>query len=193
MTEAPNALKTPAESASPPTEEGDRERLERMFRNHHELVWRLLRRMGFATDTASDLTQQVYLVAAERLKDIRESSERAFLFGTAIRLGRTAWRRERRMHLDDDMDAHVALQRRPEELAEHHFATRLVDRILANMEPELLAVFVPFELEGFSAPEIARDLSIPVGTVASRLRRARERFRSRAVRAQDALVREAVR
>ncbi len=34
-----------------------------------------------------------------------------------------------------------------------------------------------FELEGLSSPEIAASLEIPLGTVASRLRRAREQFR----------------
>ena len=53
-----------------------RDRLERMFRDHHEFIWRLLRRLGLGSDVAADLTQQVYLVAAERLSDIRPESER---------------------------------------------------------------------------------------------------------------------
>jgi RNA polymerase sigma-70 factor, ECF subfamily len=183
---------TPDEPYRPSSEDDGRERLERMFRSHHEIIWRLFRRMGFAADAAGDLTQQVFLIAAERLKDIRRPSERAFLFGTAMRLGRTAWRRGRRLRLDDDMDVHADPKRRPEELAEQHSAIELVDQILAKMDEDLLAVFVLFEIEGFSAPEIARDLSIPVGTVASRLRRAREAFRSQAARTQGALGRKVV-
>jgi len=44
------------------------------------------------------------------------------------------------------------------------------------MTLELRAVFVLFELEEMSTPEIADLLEIPTGTVASRLRRAREEF-----------------
>ena len=46
------------------------------------------------------------------------------------------------------------------------------------------AVFTLYEIEGLSSPEIAELLSIPLGTVASRLRRARENFRSRAARVE---------
>jgi RNA polymerase sigma-70 factor (ECF subfamily) len=41
---------------------------------------------------------------------------------------------------------------------------------------ELRAVFVLYELEDFTMAEIARTLELPPGTVASRLRRARETF-----------------
>ena len=47
----------------------------------------------------------------------------------------------------------------------------------AKVDPDLAEVFVMFELEGLSSPEIAASLEIPLGTVASRLRRAREQFR----------------
>jgi len=44
------------------------------------------------------------------------------------------------------------------------------------MPEELSSVFVLFELEGMTSIEIAALLEIPVGTAASRLRRAREHF-----------------
>jgi RNA polymerase sigma-70 factor (ECF subfamily) len=54
------------------------------------------------------------------------------------------------------------------------------------MPVELSAVFVLFELEGLTMAEIAPLLSLAPGTVASRLRRAREDFRDRARRVRDA-------
>ncbi len=47
-----------------------------------------------------------------------------------------------------------------------------------------------FELEGLSSPEIAASLEIPLGTVASRLRRAREQFRRVVSRLETAMRRE---
>ena len=47
---------------------------------------------------------------------------------------------------------------------------------------EQRSVFVLFELEGFSGPEIAETLALPAGTVASRLRKAREMFHAALVR-----------
>ncbi len=167
-----------------------RSRLDVMFRAHHEVIWRLFRRMGFEPDLAGDLTQQVFLIAAERLSDIRVPSERAFLFGTAVRLTKTTYRRRRRVVLDENMDARPDPVPLHERDVEQHRARLLVDRLLSSMPPELVAVFVLFELEGYSTPEIARDLAIPIGTAASRLRRAREIFRKRAARAEQGLHRE---
>jgi RNA polymerase sigma-70 factor, ECF subfamily len=157
-------------------------RLERMFRSHHELIWRTLRRLGLSADLAADMTQQAYLIAAERLADIRSGSERAFLFSTAIGLARTNFRRSQRCQLQSDMDVHVDPGLRAEQVTNRCSAVELMDRVFANTDPELVTVFVLFELEGLSAPEIAQLVDIPVGTVASRLRRARATFRAAARR-----------
>jgi RNA polymerase sigma-70 factor (ECF subfamily) len=164
-----------------------RERLERMFHDHHEFIWRLLRRLGIGPDPAADLTQQVYLVAAERLDDIRPESEKAFLFGTAVRLSRSLSRRERRCQLEEDMDIRQATSNRVEEIADQRRAVFMMDQILGKLEPDLVTVFVLFELEELSTAKIAELLQIPNGTVASRLRRAREAFRTHAQRAERAL------
>src|SRR6186713_103000 len=91
----------------PPAPSTDRARLGRMFDAHHQLVWRTLRRRGLSADAAADTTQQAFLIAAERLSDIRLESERAFLVGTALRLVRSAQRRSARVQLEHDMDLRV--------------------------------------------------------------------------------------
>jgi RNA polymerase sigma-70 factor (ECF subfamily) len=158
-----------------------------MFHDHHEFVWRLLRRLGMRPDSAADLVQQVYLIAAERLDDIRPESEKAFLFGTAVRLSRSLIRRERRCQLEEDMDIRQGGTTRIEEVADQRRAVALMDRILVKLEPDLVTVFVLYELEEFSSAKIAELLQIPTGTVASRLRRAREAFRAHAQRAEHAV------
>ncbi len=55
------------------------DRLQQMFVSHHGMVWRTLRRRGLTADAAADITQQTFLIAAERLADIQPDSERAFL------------------------------------------------------------------------------------------------------------------
>lgn len=167
-----------------------RRRLDRMFRAHHELIWRTLRRLGLGPEAAADATQQAFLIAAERLNDIRMGSERAFLFGTALRLARMAQRAARRWKLEDDMDLRTGPPSGMEELAEQRRVIALMDRILAEMDPHLITVFVLFELEGLSTPEIAHMLGIPVGTAASRLRRAREAFRNSASQLERVVGRE---
>jgi RNA polymerase sigma-70 factor, ECF subfamily len=165
-------------------------RLEKMFRSHHELIWRTLRRLGLSPDLAADTTQQAYLIAAERLGDIRFGSERAFLFSTAIGLARTNFRRSQRCQLEGDMDLHVDPGLRAEQVTNRCSALELMDRVFAKTDADLVTVFVLFELEGLSAPEIAELVDIPVGTVASRLRRARATFRASARRMELACAGE---
>src|SRR5262245_21747700 len=81
-----------------------RGRLASMFQAHHAVVWRALRRRGLDPDSAADATQQCFLIAAERLGDIRVESERAFLLGTALRLALTSFRASRRWETGDDPD-----------------------------------------------------------------------------------------
>ena len=165
----------------------DRERLADMFRAHHQTVWRTLRRWGLDAHAAADAGQQAYLIAAERLGDIRVGSERAFLIGTALRIARTSHRKTSRLQYEEDMDKRIADQGGA---ADGQSALELVDLALARMDPQLVEVFVLYELEGFSSPEIAHALDVPVGTVASRLRRAREGFRAVARRMELTLERE---
>ena len=67
----------------------------------------------------------------------------------------------------------------PEKLLDEERARALLYQLLSELEERLRVVFVMFELEGMSMPEIAEMLDIPVGTVASRLRHAREDFHAR--------------
>jgi len=167
-----------AKPAQVPMAESSRARLDRMFNDHHDFIWRLLRRLGMNRDKVDDAAQHVFLVATERVDSIKLGSERAFLFGIALRVSRMFLRTERRWVLDGEMDLRQSQAQRPEALAEQRRAVDLMDRVLSEMDFDLRTVFVLFEVEGMSTPEIAALVEIPLGTAASRLRRAREVFRS---------------
>jgi RNA polymerase sigma-70 factor (ECF subfamily) len=89
------------------------------------------------------------------------------------------------------MDIHVDPSLKSEQLNDRCSAMEVIDRIFVNTHPDLVTVFVLFELEGLSAPEISELVNIPVGTVASRLRRARATFRAAARRLELARLGEA--
>jgi RNA polymerase sigma-70 factor (ECF subfamily) len=167
-----------ANPSEPMRGDADKARLERMFSEHHDFIWRLLRRLGLNTGGADDAAQHVFLVAAERIVDIKLGSERSFLFGTALRVARSQSRSDRRWVLEEDMDVRRSEAGRPEELIDHQRAVDLMGRILDGMTLDLRTVFVLSELEGMTMPEVAALVEIPVGTAASRLRRAREAFRA---------------
>lgn len=160
----------------------DKLRLTELYRAHHQVIWRTLRRLGFSPEAAADYTQQAYLIAMERLDRIYEGSEKAFLFSTAIFFGRTAARKERRMDLTDEVDAGSDRGGAATAMDQRQMALQLLDRVLSQMPQDLVTTFSLYEIEGLSSPEIATILGIPLGTVASRLRRARQEFRAGAMR-----------
>ena len=61
---------------------------------------------------------------------------------------------------------------------EQREALEHIDAILERMEESLRTVFVLHEIEELTMAEISETLQVPAGTVASRLRRAREQFES---------------
>jgi len=166
-----------------------------MIASDYRLIWRVLRRLGVPSDSVDDAAQQVFLIAAERLDDIAVQSERAFVFGTALRVAQSLRRKLARLPVyEDDGDLRASLLPGPDELTDQKRARELLDRVLDGLPLELRSVFVLFELEGLTSPEIAALLELPLGTVASRLRRAREQFSAQVaqvVQAQKSNARKA--
>jgi RNA polymerase sigma-70 factor, ECF subfamily len=155
-------------------------RLRAMVDAHFDFVWRSLRRLGVPAADVDDCAQQVFLVASRKLEDLQAASERAFLFGTAWRVASDARRaRARRREVTEDDALDAADQRPdPEQIADQRQARALLDEVLDALPMDLRAPFVLFELEELPTAEIAAMLDLPTGTVASRLRRAREEFQS---------------
>ena len=139
-------------------------------------VWRLVRRFGVPSASADDAAQEVFIIAARRLDEIKIGHERRYLFGIAIRVAANA-RRARARRLDQATAMRLPSLRASslsDALLDQKRMRELSDSVLDAMPLELRTAFVLFELEGFSVPEIAELLAIPTGTAASRLRRARE-------------------
>jgi RNA polymerase sigma-70 factor (ECF subfamily) len=151
---------------------------------HFEYVWRLLRRLGLSEADADDAAQRVFVIVARKLGTVHQGGERAFLYGVAVRVASRAHRSTARRRDVEALDGHEHSDDgpRPDELVDRKHAREILDRILLSMKFELRAVFVMYEIEGMTAPQIADALAIPAGTVASRLRRAREDFEAHAQR-----------
>jgi RNA polymerase sigma-70 factor (ECF subfamily) len=114
-----------------------------------------------------------------RLDTIAAGSERSFLYGTALRVAAACRRESHQRYLRVDADEVLAVPDScmlPDEVLARRQALDLLDRVLARMPEELRAVFVLAELEGLTAREGAALEGIPVGTFASRLRRARKEY-----------------
>lgn len=158
-------------------------RLQSLFNAHFAFVWRLLRRLGVREDAVDDAAQQVFMVLSAKLDRVEAGRERAFLTGTAMRVASNHRRTQaRRVDFSDTDQVEMALDPLPDPEAslEQRRRRALLDRALDSMPDALRVVLVLSELEELTNPEVGQLLGLPLGTVASRLRRARLCFREAA-------------
>jgi RNA polymerase sigma-70 factor, ECF subfamily len=168
-------------------------RLRAVVGNHLGLVWRVLRRTGLTPSDAEDASQDVFWVLAQRFDDVPERAQRSFLVSTALRVAsdrkQSKWHRSVCAGLD--VEARASDAPLPDEAVDIRRAGALLDEALATLGEVERSVFVLAELEQLTRAEVAEVLGIPEGTVASRLKRARDsletavcrlRSRSRATR-----------
>jgi RNA polymerase sigma-70 factor, ECF subfamily len=160
------------------------DRLSTMFHHHHDFVWRSVRRLGVSPEAVDDATQEVFVVASRKLDAIEAGKEKAFLFGAAVRVASDSRRaRSRRRHApSEDLPDLVDVTPAAGELVDQKRARELLDELVGQLPEDTRPVFVLFELEGMTMAEIASCLELPAGTVASRLRRARELFAAHVAR-----------
>jgi len=155
-------------------------RLEDIYDEHFDFVWRSARRMGVAESAADDVVQEVFLVAHRRLKDFEgRSSVKTWLFGILMRVVSDHRRRLRRKGGLAPLPDGLAAERScPEGEADKRAKVRLLHALLEELDEDKRAVFVLAELEQMTAPEIAEALDVKLNTVYSRLRAARKKFES---------------
>jgi len=160
-----------------------------LYDDHVAFVWRNLRRLGVTAADVEDRVQEVFVVAHRRLNDYQERGHgpRAWLFQIVLRVA-SEWRRHRRRH-PEDVDGGLAqeLERTEAEQADMIARREALDQLdvaLASLDVDKRAVLVLHEIEEMTAPEIAESLRLPVNTVYSRLRVARQQLED-ALRAQD--------
>jgi RNA polymerase sigma-70 factor (ECF subfamily) len=172
----------PAEALTPapPPAAADPRDLAAIYEAHFDAVWQHLRRMGLAPADRDDLAQEVFLVAHRRLASLDSGRPvRPWLIGIATRVVLHHWRSARRRPGDHGAPGDEALAHQAGDDADHA-ARELLARLLDSLAPEHRAMFVLYELEGFSVPEIAEVTEIPANTVYSRLRRTRDELAARA-------------
>jgi RNA polymerase sigma-70 factor (ECF subfamily) len=164
--------------------------LRHLVQDHYDFIWRLLARLNVSGPEVDDAAQQVFMVLVSREGlTIKPGSERAFLYGVALRVAKEFRRKKMSQlnHISPDPEVLVDRTHDAEADAERSQARRQLDAILVRMPDSLKEAFILFELEDMSVPQIAELLSIPTGTVASRLRRARALFQKAVLdlRSQD--------
>ncbi len=154
----------------------------RLYADEFRRVSRLVGRFGVAAADLEDVTQQVFLAAYRRLGEVADVRDmRAWLRGIAIRTAadHRRWRRVRQVN-QWVVEAIYQGQSRegwcPGHDLERTRLERRVDSVLRRMSAKLRPVLVLCEIEEVEPGEAAVILGIPLNTVRSRRRLARQAF-----------------
>jgi len=164
-------------SGGPPTSPGPPADLAELVRAHHAAVYRYAYRLcGNATE-AEDLTQQTFLIAVRKVHQLREADRACSWLLAVVRSCFLKSLRKSRPVPVGNLEVEVAEPDETPELDE-------VDRqrlaaALTELPGEFRVVVLMFYFEEMSYQEIASELAIPLGTVMSRLSRAKGHLRKR--------------
>lgn len=156
---------------------GDREAFRELVAGHQSAVCATIAALWPGRGDFEDLSQETFLAAFRHLAsfDAARGSFRTWLLAIARNLCRTANSRTGRIRVElnhDPID-----ERTPERLASEAECFRKLDAGLAELPEEQRLVFVLVELQGLSYEETAEIAGVPIGTIKSRLFRAKEGLR----------------
>ena len=155
-------------------------RFEQAILPHLDAAYNLARWLMRNDDDAADAVQDAYVRALRFIGGFRGDDGRVWLLAIVrnvcyARLKRNA-KREGETEFDDEIHSLEAEAMTPETLLERSRDSDALRRAIEELPEEFREIVVLRELENLSYKEIAELARIPVGTVMSRLARARKRL-----------------
>jgi RNA polymerase sigma-70 factor (ECF subfamily) len=158
---------------------GETDAFEILIRRHQKTIFNLVYRMLGDYDEAAEISQEVFLSAYRAIGNFRgDSNFSTWLYRIALNHATTRrkslnTRQQRSVPIDSTeptSDPHPG----PAESMEKKEIRQRVQQALNRLEPEDATVILLRDLQDVPYEEVARVLEIPIGTVKSRLHRARQ-------------------
>jgi RNA polymerase sigma factor (sigma-70 family) len=165
------------------TETGRKEqnaRFEQAVLPHLDAAYNLARWLTRNNHDAEDVVQEAYMRALRFFEGFRGGDSRAWLL-TIVRNTCYTWLKQNRAHelttaFDEEIHSAESDASNPEMVLLESVDNQLLRQALEELPVEFREIVVLRDLEGLSYKEIARVADLPVGTVMSRLARARKRL-----------------
>jgi RNA polymerase sigma-70 factor (ECF subfamily) len=168
---------------------GDESACAELVSEHQRMVFQLALHLLGNRDEALDLSQEVFLKVFRTIHRFRgQSALRTWIYRIAVNQAKNRQRWWRRRHRSDQvsLDAHLAAfgekaagaeGQTPERVLARKELAQRIWRALNHLPFDQRTVIVLREIDGLSYEEIAFSLDVAVGTVKSRLTRARQTLR----------------
>ena len=163
---------------------GDADAVEALIRRYQVRIFNYVRALTANDADAEDVSQEAFIRAFRSLNRFRgDSSFKNWLYQIATNVARTHFGKrtrqsavwDRRVEADDVAEHHLASS--TDRVEESMIWRDALDRALSTLPDTLRVPLVLHDVEGLGYREIAEVLHIPIGTVMSRLFRARQRLR----------------
>jgi len=161
--------------------QGDIDSFEEIYKVTSGFVYNVALKVTHSHADAEEVTQDVFMKIYRHLKDFQfRSAFKTWVYritvNTAISRYRKSAKEEKgRVDYDSVIESFPGVSSTAEGAIQNDNEARL-NNLLAKLSPEHKACIILREIEGLSYQEIAVSLKIPVNTVRSRLKRAREAF-----------------
>ena len=168
---------------------GDVNAYEALVLAYQDDLYRYCWHLTGESQQASDLFQDTWVKVMSKLHTYRMGTDfKNWLLSIASNTFKDHWRKQRRLQkilvanrdneahtkqMDSVADSHMG----PEESAEQSWEREVVHRALEQMKPKNRMVLTLFYFEELSISEISNILSIPEGTVKSRLNQAKKKMK----------------
>jgi len=167
---------------------GDRKAFEEIVAHSQKRVFNIGYRILGNAEEAKDVAQEVFLSVFESIKDLREEAKfDSWLVQITLNHCRNRWKYLKRRHyftsdsLDDPYETEDGEMPKwvddpsdnPEVLYEKRMIHEFIQKGLLNLKDEQRELIVLRDLQGFSYEEIGELFRCPVGTVKSKVHRAR--------------------
>jgi RNA polymerase sigma-70 factor, ECF subfamily len=156
-----------------------------IFQQHARFLWRTLMNLGVPSREAQDLCQEVMIIVHRRLPDFDGVSLRGWLYGICVRVASDYRRSARARHeIQGEVPENGAAPDQLEQLHQRAQRQRLM-RALERMEEDKRAALVLYEVEELTLAEVSEALGVPLQTVYSRIKAARQELRRELLREQQ--------
>lgn len=149
-----------------------------IFQQHAQFLWRTLMNQGVPRHEAQDLCQEVMLIVHRRLPDFEGNSLRGWLYGICVRVA-SDYRRSARVRREiphGEVPEPGNAFGQMDQYEQNAQRQRLL-RALERVEEDKRTAFVLYEVEELTLAEVSEALGVPLQTVYSRIKSAREALR----------------
>ena len=177
-------------------QEGDLAAFNRLVMAHQGLAYNVAFRIVGDADAAADACQEAFLSAFKGIRKFRGGSFKSWIMRIVTNACYDQLRYKSRRPADsleavnessENSPKLINGHERPEEYALRHELNELIQQGINSLSPDQRAVLVLSDVQGFAYQEIADVTGVSLGTVKSRLSRARTKLRDYLVEYQELL------